>query len=86
VLYELNTDGTIASRISGAVSTITAPFSGTLDGPVKALITLGSDVPVGGTSTWVVSCFAGPVGTGAQKLAQSVSVTLSADGSAYTSS
>ena len=86
VLFELNTDGAIASAISPTVANVTAPFTGTLDGPVKPLITLGSDVQPGGTSTWVVGCFAGPGGTGAQKLVQQVSVHLSADGLSYTSS
>src|SRR5215469_1776606 len=86
VLFELNTDGAIGSAISPTVSNVTAPFTGTLDGPVKPLITLGSDVQPGGTSTWVVGCFAGLGGTGAQKLVQQVSVHLSADGLSYTSS
>jgi hypothetical protein len=86
VLFELNTDGSVGSAISSTVYNVTAPFTGTLDGPVKQLITLGSDVKPGGTSTWVVGCFAGPGGTGAQKLVQQVSVHLSADGLSYTSS
>jgi len=85
VLLELNIDGTIASSISATVYHVTAPFSGTLDGPVGKLITLGSNVPAGGTSRWVVACFAGVGGTGAQKLVQSVAVHLAADGSTFTS-
>lgn len=84
VLFELNTDGSIASSISGTVYSVTAPFSGMLDGPVGQLITLGSDVRAGGTSTWVVGCFAGIAGTGARQLVQSTDVHLSADGSSFT--
>ncbi len=83
VLFELNADGSIASSISGTVYSVTAPFGGTLDGPVGQLITLGSDVQPGGTSTWVVGCFAGIAGTGARQLVQSTDVHLSADGSSY---
>lgn len=85
VLFELNTDGSIASSISGTVYSVTAPLTGTLDAPVGQLITLGSDVKAGGTSTWVVGCFAGIAGTGARLLVQSTDVHLSADGSSYTS-
>jgi hypothetical protein len=84
VLFELNADGSIASSISGTVYSVSAPFGGTLDGPVGQLITLGSDVQAGGTSTWVVGCFAGIAGTGARQLVQSTDVHLSADGSSYT--
>jgi len=85
VLVELDTDGSVGSRISATIGSVTASFNGTLDGPVGQLITLGSDVQAGGTSTWVVGCFAGIGGTGAEKLAQSISVQLSADGSSYSS-
>jgi len=85
VLFELYADGSIASSISNVVGDVTVPFSGTLDGSVKALITFAGVSP-GGTSQWKVGCFAGIGGTGAQQLGQAVYVTLSADGSSYTSS
>ena len=40
----------------------------------------------GGTSKWVVACSAGRSGLGARKYVQSIYVTLSANGSTYTSS
>jgi hypothetical protein len=83
VLYELNTNGTVGSSISSTAYAVSAPFSGTLDGPVGELITLGSDVRGGGTSTWVVGCFASIGGTGAEQRGQTINVTLSTNGSSY---
>jgi hypothetical protein len=85
VLYALNADGSIGSSISATVSNVTAPFSGTLLGPVGKLLSLGTNVTNGGTSTWVVACSAGRGGTGNKVYAQSDRVTLSADGKSYTS-
>ena len=80
VLYELNTDGSIGRRISPVVTDVSAPFGGTLLGPVGQLITEGTDVRDGGTSEWVVGCFSGYGGQGSVDYLQSLWVTLSADG------
>jgi hypothetical protein len=86
VLYALNTDGSIGSSISPAVSGVTAPFSGTLEAAVAKVFSLATDVVPGGTSEWVVGCSAGPGGTGNQQFVEPVYVTLSASGSSYTAS
>jgi hypothetical protein len=83
VLYELNSDGSIGSRISPVVTDVNAPFGGTLLGPVGQLITRGTDVGDGGTSEWVVGCFAGSGGQGSVDYLQSLWVTLSADGGSF---
>ncbi len=82
-LYELNTDGSVARSISPVVAHVSHGFGGTLLAPVGQLITQGSDVRAGGTSEWVVGCFAGPGGTGNVEHVRSTDVTLSADGSFY---
>lgn len=86
VLFVLNSDGSIGSSASPTVAAPTAAFSGTLLASVANSISLGTDVGPGGTDQWVVGCFAGPGGTGNVEYVQSVFVTLSADGSSYTTS
>jgi hypothetical protein len=86
VLFALNSDGSVGSSISPTVAAPTAPFSGTLLGNIGSLISLGTNVTAGGTSQFVVGCFAGAGGTGAESLVQSTFVTLSANGTSYTSS
>jgi hypothetical protein len=85
-LFELNTDGSIGSIISPTLANVTAPFSGTLLGPVGKLLSLATNVKNGEMSKWVVGCFAGRGGTGKTTYVQSDNVTLSADGKSYTSS
>jgi len=85
-VYELNTDGSIGSIIAPVAPNVTAPFRGTVLVQVRKLFSLGTNVPPGGTSKWEVSCAAGIGGTGAQKILASIYVTLSANGSSYTSS
>jgi hypothetical protein len=85
-LFELNTDGTVGSIISPTVPNVASPFGGTLLATVGRAISLGSDVTPGGTIRWVVACAAGPGGTEAKTYLDSIYVTLSADGSSYTSS
>jgi hypothetical protein len=90
VLFALNTDGTVGSSISPTVSTVTAPFSGTLLGTIGSLISLGTNVTAGGTSQLVVECFNGPGGTetppGTPAFVQSIFLTLDATGANYTTS
>jgi hypothetical protein len=85
VLYELNTDGSIALAISPVVTDVSSPFAGTLlTGDTAGTVLAGSNVTPGGTVQWVVECFAGAGGTGSSVYVQSVDVTLSPDGSSYT--
>jgi len=86
VLFALNTDGSIGSSISPTVNAPTAPFNGTLLGTIGSLISLGTNVTAGGTSQFVVGCFAGAGGTGAVSYVQSIFVTLDATGANYTTS
>jgi hypothetical protein len=84
-LFALNTDGSIGSAISPTVNAPTAPFNGTLLGTIGSLISLGTNVTAGGTSQFVVGCFAGTGGTGAVTYVQSIFVHLDATGANYTS-
>jgi hypothetical protein len=86
VLFALNTDGSIGSSISPTVAAPTAPFSGTLLGNIGSLISLGTNVTAGGTSQFVVGCFAGVGGTGNVTYVQSIFVSLDATGANYTTS
>ena len=86
VLYVLNTDGSIGSVDSPTVASPTAPFSGTLLANVAQSLSLGTNVGPGQTDEWVVLCWTGPGGTGSSTPVQSTFVTLSADGSSYSTS
>jgi hypothetical protein len=83
VLDELNADGSIGRSISPVVTGVSAPFGGTLLGTVGQLITQGTDVGDGGTSEWVVACFAGPGATGNVDYLQWIDVTLSGNGQSF---
>lgn len=81
-LNEYTLSGTFVSSISNVVATVTSPFSGQLLGNVGALLSVGGiSASSPGTLQWVVGCYTGIGATGAQKLAQSVYVTLLAGGS-----
>jgi hypothetical protein len=85
VLYELNTDGSVALAISPVVADVTSPFTGMLlAGDTVGSVLAASNVTPGGTVQWVVECSSGPGGTGSSVYVQSVDVTLSPDGSSYT--
>ncbi len=85
VLDALNTDGSIVEAISPVVTGVTAPFSGTLlAGDTVASVLAASSVTGGETVEWVVACSAG--GTSGSVLIQATEVTLSPDGSSYTTS
>src|SRR5215472_15385409 len=88
VLAVLTPAGAFASFISPTVANVTAPFSGTLQADVATIMgpLSGADVPNGGTTEWVVECFTGRGGTGTGTFVQAEWVTLSANGSAYTTS
>jgi WD40 repeat protein len=84
-LYTLNADGTLGTQISPTVTDVEGPFSGTLLADVADDIA-GTGVSDGQTDKWVMVCF-GPQGTaGVKDEADSMYLTLSADGSSYTSS
>jgi len=81
VLYALNENGSIGSQIgAGTQTAVTAPFGGSLIGKVGALISLGTDVPVGTPDEWAVGCFASTTGTGTPTWAQTTFVTVTAGG------
>src|SRR5215469_10272257 len=88
VLAVLTPAGAFASFISPTVANVTAPFSGTLQANVATIMgpLSGANVPNGGTTEWVVECFTGRGGTGNGTFVQAEWVTLSANGSAYTTS
>src|SRR5215472_13836929 len=88
VLAVLTPAGAFASFISPTVANVTAPFSGTLQSNVAGIMGFlsGANVPNGGTTEWVVECFTAAGGTGTGTFVQAEWVTLSANGSAYTTS
>jgi hypothetical protein len=85
-LYVLNTDGSIGSVASPTVASPTAAFSGTLLTDVAQTLSLGTNVGNGQTSQWVVACWSGAGGTGNVSYDQATFVTLSSDGTTYSSS
>jgi hypothetical protein len=86
VLYAMNADGSIGSSASPTVANVTSAFSGSLLGTIGKIISLGTNVRGGGTSEFVVACSTGPGGTGNKTYVQAEWVTLSANGSTYTTS
>jgi hypothetical protein len=86
-LAEFNTSGTLVSRISPAVAGVTAPFSGTLDGSVGALLNEGGiSASAPGTLEFAAGCWSGTGGTGTVSYVQSTFVTATAAGNYTTSS
>jgi hypothetical protein len=84
-VFALNTDGSLGSSVSTVVAApAAAGFGGTFSGPMGQLISLGTNVLPGGTSQFVVFCFAGAAGSGNKMFVQAEWVTLSANGSTYT--
>jgi len=86
-ISEFDLSGTLVSRISPAVNSgLTAPFSGTLDGNVGALLNVaGINATSPGTLEWAVGCYTGVGGTGTAVFVQSIFVTATASGN-YTTS
>jgi hypothetical protein len=85
-MSEFNANGSFASRISVTVNKPVAAFSGSLDGNMSALLSLGSTVKPGQTSEWAIGCYSQIAGTGKVKWVQSTFVTLSTDGKTFTTS
>jgi hypothetical protein len=71
--------------ISGAVASPTAPFGGTLLGSVSEISEV-DNVPAGTTAEMVVFCFSGGSLTGTSSPEMDEWITISADGSSYTTS
>jgi len=86
VLYALNADGSIGTSASPTVANVTSAFSGSLLATIGHTISLGTNVRRGGTSEFVVACSTGRGGTGNRTYVQAEWVTLSANGSTYTTS
>jgi hypothetical protein len=86
VLYALNADGSVGTSASPTVANVTSAFSGSLLGRIGQIFSLGTNVRSGGTSEFVVACSTGRGGTGNKTYVQAEWVTLSANGSTYTTS
>jgi hypothetical protein len=84
-LSEFNTDGSYGSIIADGVASPTAAFSGALEFPVGSALSLGTNVGNGQTSEWAMGCYSGAAESGSVEYVMSTFVTLSADGTTYTS-
>jgi hypothetical protein len=91
-IEEFSSSGTAVSLISPAVNAgLTAPFSGTLDGNVGALLNVaGVNATTPGTVEWAVGCWNGPGGTGTGTTPvlyeQSIFVSVASGATTYTTS
>jgi hypothetical protein len=91
-MEEFSSTGTAVSLISPAVNSgLTAPFSGTLDGNVGALLNVaGVNATTPGTVEWAIGCWNGPGGTGSGTTPvmyeQSIFVSVAAGATTYTTS
>ena len=65
---------------------MTAAFNGTLLDPISTIAAMYGGIPNGGTGELVVICFSGASLTGTSDPEQSTFLTISADGSTYTTS
>jgi hypothetical protein len=83
VFRAVRANGTTFS-ISMAVAKVTAPFSGTLQGPITEIQSV-ADVPDGGSQEFVVICFSGDSLTGTSRPDMDIFITYSANGT-YTTS
>jgi hypothetical protein len=84
-VYTLNLDGSLGTRISPVLDSVDNQFGGTLLGNAAADFS-GTGVADGQRDEWVLVCFSEPGGTGAGDENMFMYVTLSADGSLYTTS
>jgi hypothetical protein len=84
-LAEFSLAGTLLTRISPAVSNVSSPFNGTLEGSVGALLNFGGVSPTTpGTLEWAMGCWTGLGGTGSVVYVQSNFITVAAGGTTYT--
>jgi hypothetical protein len=77
--------GKFLSSISDVAYTVTTSFSGKLDGSMAAILKF-AHVPRNGTLEFVIGCYSQEAATGSFKWMQSIDVTLSSDGTSYTTS
>jgi len=83
VFREVHSDGTTTNTISPTVTSVTAPFSGTLQATIAQIQTAGG-IANGGTQELVVICFSGPSLTGNSDPEMDIAIHYSADGTTYT--
>jgi hypothetical protein len=79
------TGGRFLSSISNVAYNVTGSFSGMLDGKMSAILRF-ANVHDGGSLEFVVGCYSQIGGTGTSRWLQSTLVTLSSDGTSYTTS
>jgi hypothetical protein len=80
-----NVGGTLLSSISSVAYNVRGPFSGTLQGSMRAILRF-ANVPNGGSLEFTVGCYSQIGGTGSFTWIQSTLVTLSTDGKSYSTS
>ena len=80
-----NENATLLSAISGVAYSVKGPFSGELDGNLKAILRFAK-VPNGGSLEFAVGCYSAEGATGKVDWLQSTLVTLSSDGTSYSTS
>jgi hypothetical protein len=78
-------NGTFLSSISNVAYNVTKPFSGKLDGSMSAILTF-AHVQKGGAIDFVLGCYSAVGATGNFTWVESTRVTLSSDGTSYTTS
>jgi hypothetical protein len=84
VFRAVRSDGTTFS-ISPAADKVTAPFSGTLQGPITEIQSVAG-VPKGGSQEFVVICFSGDSLTGTSHPDMDTFITYLGNGTSYTTS
>jgi hypothetical protein len=84
VFRAVKPDGTTFS-ISAATNEVTAPFHGTLQGPISEIKSVAG-VANGGSQEFVVVCFSGDSLTGTSHPDMDTFITYSANGTSYTTS
>jgi|HubBroStandDraft_1064217.scaffolds.fasta_scaffold87498_2 Bacterial Ig-like domain (group 3) len=84
-VFRIEEGGGNTFSLSGAVASVTSAFSGTLQDPLSTIQQV-SGLADGGTDELVVYCFAGASLTGASSPEMSTYLTISADGTTYSTS
>lgn len=80
-----NVSGTLLSSISNVAYSIQGPFSGQLDGSIGAILQF-AHVPDGGSLEFAMGCYSMTGAVGKFVWIQSTLVTLSSDGTSYSTS
>ena len=84
-VFRIEEGGGNTFSISGTVASVTSAFSGTLQDPISTIVSLAG-LANGGTDELVVYCFSGASLTGTSSPEMSTYLTLSANGSTYSTS